>query len=187
VGRVLNIGTAAQRALALRIARSIGRVVPPNVQLADLEQAALVGLWQGLCRRGPDADAPYLRCLIRGSVRDELRRQDWLPRRRTRKQVHPFTAHVLHFEDVGTEAEQRLPSRVEGADELLAQKRALEEVLRVRLPERLRRVIDLQLAGYRQTEIARELGISQARVSQLTLQALGLLRAARESAASAPK
>jgi RNA polymerase sigma factor (sigma-70 family) len=178
MGRCLNgIGTAAQRQLALKIARSFARSVPPNVDVKDLEQAAMIGLWNGLERRGPDADVTYLRWRIRGSIRDELRRQDWLPRR-ARKTRIPLRATILHFDDVGPDAEERVRATGESPEDLLIRKRSLEEVHAAPLTPRLRRVVDLYLAGARLLDVADELGVSQPRASQLYWRAVQVIRAA---------
>jgi RNA polymerase sigma factor (sigma-70 family) len=174
---VKKVGTAAQHALALQIARSFARNVPPNVDRGDIDQAALIGLWDGLTRRGPDADVPYLRFRIRGSIRDELRRQDWLPRR-ARKTRQRLDATILHFDDVGPDAEERVQAAGESPEDLLIEKRALEELRAAPLPPRLRRVLDMYLAGQQLTDVAAALGVSQPRASQLYWRAIQVIRAA---------
>lgn len=175
--RLKTVGTAAQQALALKIARSFARSVPPNVDRADIDQAALIGLWNGLALKGPNADVTYLRWRIRGSIRDELRRQDWLPRR-ARKTRQPLAVTVLRFDDVGPDAERRVPAVGANPEDLLALKRARQEVELAPLTPRLRRVVELYLAGARLLDVAAELGVSQPRASQLYWRAIEVIRAA---------
>lgn len=71
-------------ALVRRIARQTAALLPPSVELADLEQAGIIGLWDALERdRGESEEkfAAYAAIRIRGAIFDELRRQDWMPRR----------------------------------------------------------------------------------------------------------
>ncbi len=70
--------------LVRRIARQTAALLPPSVELADLEQAGIIGLWDALERdRGENEErfAAYAAIRIRGAIFDELRRQDWMPRR----------------------------------------------------------------------------------------------------------
>ncbi len=64
----------------------VGRLamsLPPHVDLADLEGAALVGLPQAMRHFNPHTGVPfesYARLRIRGAALDELRLMDWVPR-----------------------------------------------------------------------------------------------------------
>ena len=70
--------------LVRRIAGQMAAQLPASVDLADLEQAGMIGLWDAL-ERGQEQAAgqfgAYAAIRIRGAIYDELRRQDWLPRR----------------------------------------------------------------------------------------------------------
>ncbi len=70
--------------LVRRIAAQMAAQLPASVDIADLEQAGMIGLWDAL-ERGQDHAAAqfgaYAAIRIRGAIYDELRRQDWLPRR----------------------------------------------------------------------------------------------------------
>lgn len=70
--------------LVRRIAGQMAAQLPASVDIADLEQAGMIGLWDAL-ERGQDQAAAqfgaYAAIRIRGAIYDELRRQDWLPRR----------------------------------------------------------------------------------------------------------
>ena len=70
--------------LVRRIAGQMAAQLPASVDLADLEQAGMIGLWDALERGQEQAAAQfgaYAAIRIRGAIYDELRRQDWLPRR----------------------------------------------------------------------------------------------------------
>src|SRR6186997_2981979 len=92
--------------MAYKIARSFMRRLPCTVLPEDIEQAALIGLWDGLRRRGDGVDAQhpfYLKTRIRGAILDELRTQDWLPRRARNKALSGLRpAMIVRFADLGT-------------------------------------------------------------------------------------
>ncbi len=70
--------------LVRRIAAQMAAQLPASVDIADLEQAGMIGLWDALERGQDHAPAQfgaYAAIRIRGAIYDELRRQDWLPRR----------------------------------------------------------------------------------------------------------
>ncbi len=70
--------------LVRRIAGQMAAQLPASVDIADLEQAGMIGLWDALERGSDQAAAQfgaYAAIRIRGAIYDELRRQDWLPRR----------------------------------------------------------------------------------------------------------
>ncbi len=70
--------------LVRRIAAQMAAQLPASVDVADLEQAGMIGLWDALERGHEHAPAQfgaYAAIRIRGAIYDELRRQDWLPRR----------------------------------------------------------------------------------------------------------
>ncbi len=70
--------------LVHRIAGQMAAQLPASVDIADLEQAGMIGLWDALERGSDQAAAQfgaYAAIRIRGAIYDELRRQDWLPRR----------------------------------------------------------------------------------------------------------
>ncbi len=70
--------------LVRRIAGQLAAQLPASVDIADLEQAGMIGLWDALERgqdQSPGQFGAYAAIRIRGAMYDELRRQDWLPRR----------------------------------------------------------------------------------------------------------
>ncbi len=70
--------------LVRKIAGGFQRKLPRNVLREDLIAAGMSGLWDAI-RRHPDGGDEsfewYVRVRIRGAILDELRAQDWLPRR----------------------------------------------------------------------------------------------------------
>jgi len=76
--------------LVQRIAQRLRARLPANVDLGDLIQAGLIGLLDVLEQYPePDDSEAFLRhatLRIRGSMLDELREQDWLPRRARAKE-----------------------------------------------------------------------------------------------------
>ncbi len=181
------------REIVHRIAGRVHRRSPPSVQREDLVAAGMSGLWDALRRRselsGENLDY-YVCRRVRGAVIDELRAEDWLPRRRgERWGRHGSGAAlaVVHLEDLGPR-EQGQASLAEGADgeELTGRKRAVER-LRAgleRLPPRERYVVtrrDLDDVSIK--NLGEALGVSPPRVCQLRTQALRRLRGWLEDAA----
>lgn len=67
-----------------RIAGSIKATVPPNVEIRDLIQAGLEGLMDAHRTYKPATGVPfeaYASLKVRWFIMDELRREDWLPKR----------------------------------------------------------------------------------------------------------
>ncbi|HEY6056254.1 MAG TPA: sigma-70 family RNA polymerase sigma factor [Gaiellaceae bacterium] len=169
------IGTERQREMALRIARGIWKSVPPHVPLADLEQVALTELWEALQRKGSQASIPYLLICIRGRVKDELRKHDWLPRR---ARHDGRNLHVIHAADVGEHFEERLSSPAPSPEETTNAKRLAAEIWQAPLPPRERQILLAHYErGLRFADIAAGLGISEPRVSQIHHRAIAIVKA----------
>lgn len=93
---------------------AVGRLamtLPSHVDSDDLYSAGLVGLLDAVRRFNPEGGSSfesYARVRIRGSIFDELRRMDWVPRsvhekaRKVEKAIHEFTQRTGN---VPTEAE----------------------------------------------------------------------------------
>lgn len=178
----------------------------------DMEQIGLMGLLEGLRRYGtPDEHfGRFVALRIRGSILDELRRQDWRPRR-VRQQVHsvrdeiralarqlgrdPTDEEILHHTGLDQQAymdflqadaigaieslDDLLQKGLEpgsetanGFEEQLHQQRLLAQAL-ARLTERERLILTLYYQHeLNLKEIALVLDLSDARVCQLSKQAL---------------
>jgi RNA polymerase sigma factor (sigma-70 family) len=173
--------------IALWTARGYMRRLPRNVQREDVEQAALMGLADGLgklAERGQDVFAPesdwYLRCRIRGAIIDWLRAEDWLPRRaRSTQAAARLPIVVIRAEDIGHNFEADLPhSGPSPEDEAIARVDRERILTATRsLPPRLARIVSLHYErGAKFLDIANDLGVSEPRVSQLHARAIVLLR-----------
>ncbi len=178
------------------VARFLRRL-PPNVLRDDLVAAGTIGLIDAV-RKSPKATGPtfewYARIRIRGAILDELRAQDWLSRRaRTRvtqsagrsEVVASQRAHVVGFDDLSPELVARLLADHESAspgDEV--EERSVRQMLErglEQLPERERRIVRMhyfQAVPFKL--IARQLAVSEPRVSQLHGRAMQLLRTVLE-------
>jgi RNA polymerase sigma factor for flagellar operon FliA len=177
--------------LVKRIVGGILRRVPGHILVDDLIAAGLSGLWDAIRRCGdlpPDHFKRYAGVRIRGAVYDELRAQDWLPRRMRAaitaksKTDERVSVGVVFFEDLGESDQPQLadfaPS-LNGEDFLAAKAfgRRLVEALE-RLPERERRIIlGHHLQGLKLRDLGAELKVTDARVSQLHGRAMKRLKA----------
>jgi RNA polymerase sigma factor (sigma-70 family) len=165
------------RDVALRIARGWLRKLPGNVLREDLEQAALIGLWEWK-RNHPDETDPGwiggLHTRIRGSIVDELRRQDWLPR-----YAHKgaFQLRVLGLDDVDANWDDHWAGPAASADSLET-KQAIAKAMRAPLTGRDAQVVNLiYFRNAKFKDAAAQLGVSEPRISQLHSRAIRKLRA----------
>jgi RNA polymerase sigma factor for flagellar operon FliA len=166
----------AHKPLLRREVRRMLRRVAANVLPEDLYAAARVGLWLalGAARDVAPDDAQqryghrrYLVMRMRGAMLDELRAQDWLPRRQ----------RALARD-----------TRVVGLEEQFVEPATLPETARVDARMTVTRVLGLlgprdrfvlcsiYLRGLLMTEVGAIMGVSEPRVSQLHARALARLR-----------
>jgi RNA polymerase sigma factor (sigma-70 family) len=179
--------TPEELRMAAEIAGAIQRKLPRSVLREDLQQAALIGLWDAVRRdngdRTPEQRKGYLITRIRGQILDELRHQDWAKRRRKGGALEPVT--VVRFDDIGhPEAghsfEECLPCPRPNPEEQtitrIDQGRAIAEALGAPLTERnLHIVRGHYLRGTPFHELGTQLGVSEPRVSQLHSQAINAM------------
>lgn len=165
------------------------RRLPSNVQRDDLVAAGTWGLMDSL-RRAPTTEGTafesYVRIRIRGAMVDELRAQDWLPRRvRTavnRREPGDSTplASVVGLEDVVAGDPMALAdtqNRSPIEEVLASSERRLVAAAVSKLPPRERTVVQLHyFSGVRFKLIGNMLGVSEPRISQLHSRALQRLR-----------
>ena len=172
------------------VARFLRRL-PANVLRDDLVAAGVFGLIDSLRKNGGDQGPTfesYARIRIRGAILDELRTQDWLPRRarwaaagKTPGSEEVATISIIGFEDlVGGERSLEIADEsVEDASVLLEkghERRQLAEAV-AQLPERERTIVQMHyFQGARFKEIGALLGVSEPRVSQLHTRAMGQLK-----------
>lgn len=166
--------TEAQIGMALRIARAIMRRMPRNVLREDLEQAALLGLVDALTKHPEGGQGPgfdwYLQTRVRGSVIDELRRQDWSTRRRAGRT--PTT--VVHMEDVSTGGSPaQFATDDESPEDLAIRQLDAAKAWRTPLPTRDARIMRSAFErGMLQRDIGEAEGVSEARISQRVARSL---------------
>jgi RNA polymerase sigma factor FliA len=176
--------------LVRRLARRMALRTPASIVLDDLLSAGTYGLIESMARNRGDGGASftcYVRMRIRGAIYDELRANDWLPRRsRLKNRPEPESGPprpvaVIRFDDLPQGPESALSNKEVDADpvEVLANKRIrsrLHEALS-ELSERDRLVVHLHyFKGMQIREIGKLLGVSEARVSQIHHRALDRIR-----------
>lgn len=169
------------------IAGGFQRKLPPSVLREDLIAAGMSGLWDAI-RRHPDGPSEsfewYARVRIRGAILDELRTQDWAARR-TRLHNKDYTmAYLEVFQDwhMDPSVAARLTDSVTPEDEAIKNQEAatgvtdLARLLSV-LQVRDRFIVNRYLSGKKFKEIAKELKISEPRISQLMHRAIATMKA----------
>lgn len=157
------------------VTRFLARV-PANVLREDLMAAGTFGLIGALGKnpedRGPSFPA-YAHVKVRSAILDELRRQDWLSRRARKNARTESTSTALVPVDENAAGDDPTPQdRMEVEQDRSALAAAIEE-----LPERERAIVRMHYFGDVQLKaIAKELGISAPRVTQLHTRAMARLR-----------
>lgn len=136
---------AAAKPLLGKLVRSLDR--------DDLYQVGRIALWQ---KAPPDAPASLQTIIARNAMRDELRQHRWIGR-----SVDSPMQEMASYDEW-----DELPDG--WTDDEAASCVAVQQFLAKaeRLTGRQRDVLDALASGLEQTEVARELGISDSRVSQ---------------------
>jgi RNA polymerase sigma factor FliA len=179
--------------LVRQIAGGFQRKLPRNVLRDDLIAAGMSGLWDAVRKHGHEASTNfdwYVRVRIRGAILDELRAQDWLPRRARAAAAEAAAAEgstsapapvVLRFDEVSDTEQARCLTASEGtsteqAVEANFAKRRLEDAMQ-QLPERERRIVAMHyFRGVKFKELGEMLGVSEPRISQLHSRAMTRLK-----------
>lgn len=167
--------------LAKRLAASVSGKLPSLNLREDIEAAALAALWRAAVSH---ASAPrpgvslegYVVLTVRGACLDELTAQDWLPRRIRKTSGSGYVRVAIDaLARADSFAELSVPAVAEAR---LADKELLEQLAPViaRLRKRDRLIVGKFLTGQSWVEIARALGISQARVSRIWSRLVGKFR-----------
>ncbi len=191
----------AHMPLVQRIVAHFMRRLPRSVQREDLVAAGTLGLFHALrasTHTCPEMFESYARIRIRGSIVDELRRHDWSPRRRkdptapaastsnvasitssaSIPPVRPRVA-VIAFDDLPAASTAGLVEDCASPlDDVLARREheALHAAVQ-ELPEREREIICMRyFQGMPSKAIARAMGLSEARISQLHARATTRLK-----------
>lgn len=182
--------------LVRKIAGGFQRKLPRNVLREDLIAAGMGGLWDAI-RRHPDGPTEsfewYVRVRIRGAILDELRAQDWLPRRAraaaeaasgTDAYVPPPA--VVRFDDVSEWEQNRCLADASSSEAAVAAKFAQETLAKAveQLPERERHIVSQHyFRGVKFKDLGAELGVSEPRISQLHSRAIQRLKLIIKTAA----
>jgi RNA polymerase sigma factor for flagellar operon FliA len=186
--------------LVERIVAHFMRRLPRSVQREDLMAAGMLGLFHALrwsAHTCPEMFASYARIRIRGSIVDELRRHDWSPRRRkeaapsgteSASNVTPISAPaaearprvtVVAFDDLWAGAAAGFAEECASPLETMLERREHEALHTAvaALPEREREIVRMRyFQGMPSKAIARVMGLSEARISQLHARAMTHLR-----------
>lgn len=168
---------AGHQESALRIARAVGARLPRNIEVGDLEQAALIGLHEW-CSKHPDSSQPGwrhgLNLRVRGAVIDWVRQEDYL----TRGQRQKGELYVGHLEDRRDEDGPGWQDLIGQVDAQFGEHSRLDALAALEaLSEREQAIVRNVLFGMLQSDIAKELGVSEPRISQLLTRALQTMRA----------
>lgn len=126
------------------VAGRVGTGLPPHVDIADLVQSGVFGLWEAIDRFEPERGLKfetYAMQRIRGAILDELRAQDWVPRSvrsRAREVERALERLETRLQRSATDAEVAAELRISVAElrELYAQLQltsvvALDELMAV--------------------------------------------------------
>lgn len=184
--------------LVRQIAGGFQRRLPRNVLREDLIAAGMSGLWDAIRRH---ADKPsesfewYVRVRIRGAILDELRAQDWLPRRARAaaaeaseqgESARAFAPAVVRFDDVSEWEQTRCLATLASSEAAVDAKFTRESLARAveQLPTRERHIVAAHyFRGVKFKDLGSELGVSEPRISQLHSRAMQRLRVIMAAAA----
>jgi len=186
--------------LVRQIAGGFQRKLPRNVLREDLIAAGMSGLWDAVRRhadRPTDSFEWYVRVRIRGAILDELRAQDWLPRRARAaaaeaqeqgKTSHSVAPAVVRFDDVSEWEQSRCLATGDSSNSEVSvdAKFTRETLARAvdQLPTRERHIVSSHyFRGVKFKDLGAELGVSEPRISQLHSRAMQRLRAIMGEAA----
>ena len=170
--------------IAHRAAQRYKRRLPPHACTDDLLNVALMGVWEAVTRRydkGVQAMTALAIIRAQGAIVDFLRARDWT----SRKMRRDGEAHALLSIDVRNSTFappyevliQRRTPEDEAAENQLAHRKevALEAALQL-LCARERYIVRRLLTGVKQADLANELNVSAARISQIMSKVLPVLK-----------
>lgn len=175
--------------LVRKVAAGFKRKLPRNVLLEDLVAAGMAGLWDAVGRydNSPaEAFEWYVRVRIRGAILDELRTQDWLPRRAravaeaasgTDAYVPPPA--IIRFDDVSEWEQNHCLTDASSSEAVVAAKERLDTIqsaVDLLPPRELYIVTQHYFRGAKFKDLGIEFGVSEPRISQLHARAITRLR-----------
>jgi RNA polymerase sigma factor for flagellar operon FliA len=179
--------------LVRQITGGFQRKLPRNVLRDDLLAAGMSGLWDAVRRQVSEPSERfeyYVRVRIRGAILDELRAQDWLPRRARAaaaeaqekgNHARAYAPSVVRFNDVSEWDQNRCLSTGDSQSSYIAveQKFMKERLSRAvdQLPDRERHIVAAHyFRGTKFKDLGIELGVSEPRISQLHSRAMQRLK-----------
>ncbi len=173
--------------LVRQIVGGFQRRLPRNVLRDDLLAAGMSGLWDAIRKQGGEQSESfdwYVRVRIRGAILDELRAQDWLPRRaraNANEKDDGSAPSVVRFDDVSSWEQGRCLASGDAAnsESILDAKLTSESLTRAveLLPGRERHIVSMHyFKGVKFKDLGRQLGVSEPRISQLHSRAMKRLR-----------
>lgn len=176
--------------LVRKIAGGFQRKLPRNVLREDLLAAGMSGLWDAIRRHGDTAGETfewYVRVRVRGAILDELRAQDWLPRRARAAAANASVESgeyvpppaVVRLDDVSEWEQSRCLSDLTSSETAVAAKFTHETLAKAveRLPDRERHIVsEHYFRGVKFKDLGAELGVSEPRISQLHSRAMRRLK-----------
>jgi RNA polymerase sigma factor for flagellar operon FliA len=179
--------------IAHRTAATYG--LPVGLEASDLVSSGVIGLaeaWERFDASRGVAFEAYAVPRVRGAIIDAIRASDWVPRKarqRSRRTGEPVAALVSldggRSGDDGDNAVERIADDgcpVPGAEMLAGERRTELVATMNHLPEREKMIVTLHyFHGVQLAEIARKLGVTESRVSQLHGRALRMLREGLEA------
>ncbi len=182
--------------LVRKIAGGFQRKLPRNVLREDLLAAGMSGLWDAIRRHpdgGDDSFEWYVRVRIRGAILDELRAQDWLPRRaRAAAEANAGTSAyipppaVVRIDDISEWEQNRCLCDQSSSEAAVSAKfthATLTKAVEL-LPERERHIVASHyFRGVKFKDLGAELGVSEPRISQLHSRAMVRLKELMDAAA----
>jgi RNA polymerase sigma factor for flagellar operon FliA len=153
----------------------------------DLLAAGMSGLWDAIRKQGCEQSESfdwYVRVRIRGAILDELRAQDWLPRRaraNANEKDDGSAPSVVRFDDVSSWEQGRCLASADASssESILDAKLTSESLARAveQLPGRERHIVSMHyFKGVKFKDLGRQLGVSEPRISQLHSRAMKRLR-----------
>lgn len=169
------------------------RRLPRSVLRDDLIAAGMCGLWDAIRKHGSERSERfdwYVRVRIRGAILDELRAQDWLPRRvraaateaaKAAPSNYRAVPAVVRFDEVSESEQARClaSSDPHGGDAGLESRESAQALADAveRLPGRERDIVALYyFKGVKFKELGKLFGVSEPRISQLHSRAMTRLK-----------
>jgi RNA polymerase sigma factor for flagellar operon FliA len=179
--------------IAHRVAATYG--LPVGVEANDLVSSGVIGLAEAWERFDPARGVAFEAFAVprvRGSIIDAIRASDWVPRKarqRSRRTGEPV-AMLVSLDGGRSDGDSDGPGAritdetipLPGAELMSAEQRQELIATLNRLPEREKMIVTLHyFHGVQLAQIARNLGVTESRVSQLHGRALRMLREGLEA------